>query len=87
MGIKQLNAFQIIPLVIGLGATFFGFKLIKEVYLINNSQISWLFVLAVFNWLSLIVLLIFLSLILDASKKGLGKLDVVIYLLSRGKKK
>lgn len=87
MDIRKLNTFQIVPLLIGLGATFFGFKLIKEVYLINNSQISWLFVLAIFNWLSLVVLLVFLSLLLDSSKKELGKLDVVIYLLSRGKKK
>lgn len=87
MNFRHLNTFQIVPLLIGIGAAFFGFKLIKEVYIINNSQVSWLFVLAVFNWLSLIVLLVFLSLLLEASKKELGKLDVIIYLLSRGKKK
>ena len=87
MQFKQLSVLQIAPLVIGLGAAILGFQFIKEVYIINNSQISWLLVLSIFNWLSLVVLIIFLSLIMDTSKRELGKLDVIIYLLSHNKKK
>lgn len=82
---SRMNIFEIILLIVGVVAAFLGFKLINELYRINNSQISWLMVIAIFSWLTLMVLLILLSLMVDASKKELSEIKKLIEILSRNK--
>ena len=83
----NMNVFEIVLLVVGLGAAILGFQLINQVYKAENSQLSWLMVIAIFNWLTLLILFILLSLMVDVSKKELKEIKTMIYLLYEGKKK
>ena len=82
------NIFEIILLFVGIGVAVLGFHLINQAYS-NNSQVSWLMIISIFNWLTLIVLFILLSLMVDTSKKELKEMKDVrsmIVLLSNKKK-
>ena len=83
----KMNVFEIVLLVVGLGAAVLGFQLINQVYKAENSQLSWLMVIAIFSWLTLLVLFILLSLMVDVSKKELNEIKTMIYLISEGRKK
>ncbi len=83
----KMNVFEIVLLVVGLGAAILGFQLINQVYKAENSQLSWLMVIAIFSWLTLLILFILLSLMVDVSKKELNEIKTMIYLLSESKKK
>ena len=67
---RKVGTFEIILLIVGIGVAILGFQLINQVYSIEK-EISWLMVIAIFNWLMLLVLFILLSLTVDASKKQL----------------
>ena len=84
---NKTNVFEIVLLVVGLGAAVLGFQLINQVYKAENSQLSWLMVIAIFSWLTLLVLFILLSLMVDVSKKELNEIKTMIYLISEGRKK
>lgn len=84
---NKMNVFEIVLLVVGLGAAVLGFQLINQVYKAENSQLSWLMIIAIFNWLTLLVLFILLSLMVDVSKRELNEIKTMIYLLSESKKK
>lgn len=84
---NKINIFEIVLLIIGLGAAVLGFRLINEVYRAEGNQLSWLMVIAVFSWLTLLVLFILLSLMVDVSKKELNEIKTMIYLLSENRKK
>ncbi len=83
----KMNVFEIVLLVVGLGAAVLGFQLINQVYKAENSQLSWLMIIAIFNWLTLLVLFILLSLMVDTSKKELNEIKTMIYLFSESRKK
>ena len=83
----KMNVFEIVLLVVGLGAAILGFQLINHVYKGEGYQLSWLMVIAIFNWLTLLVLFILLSLMVDVSKKELKEIKTMIYLLSKKKNK
>lgn len=87
MAESKMNVFEIVLLVVGIGAAILGFQLINEAYKSQGSQISWLMVIAIFSWLTLLVMFILLSLMVDVSKKELNELKTMIYLLSESKKK
>ena len=57
----RMNTFEVVLLIVGLGAAILGFQLINQVYRIENGQISWLMIIAIFNWLTLLVMFILLS--------------------------
>lgn len=84
---SNINVFEVVLLVIGIGAAVLGFQLINEVYKAENSQLSWLMIIAIFSWLTLLVLFILLSLMVDVSKKELNEIRTMIYLLNENKKK
>ncbi|MDP3764907.1 MAG: hypothetical protein Q8R04_00185 [Nanoarchaeota archaeon] len=84
---SKMNAFEVVLLIVGLGAAILGFQLINQVYRIENSQISWLMIIAIFNWLTLLVMFILLSLMVDVSRKELNEIKTMIYLLSKNRKK
>ena len=84
---RKFNIFEIVLLVVGLGAGFLGFQLINLVYKAESGQLSWLMIIAIFNWLTLLVLFILLSLMVDVSKKELNEIKTMIYVLSQNKRK
>jgi hypothetical protein len=52
-----------------------------------EAELSWLMVIAIFNWLMLLVLFILLSITVDVSKKQLGEIKNIVYLLEQKKGK
>ena len=83
----RMNLFDIVLLVVGIGAAFLGFQLINQAYKAESGQISWLMIIAIFSWLSLLVMFILLSVMVDVSKKELNELRLMVYTLSQNKKK
>lgn len=84
---SKLSIFDIVLLVVGIGASVLGFQLIKQAYIAENGTISWLMILAIFSWLTLMVMFILLSVMVDVSKKELNEIKTLILLLSDSKKK
>ena len=82
----KMNVFEIVLLVVGIGAAILGFQLINQAYKLEGSQLSWMMVIAIFSWLTLLVLFILLSLMVDVSKKELNEIKMMILLLSKKKK-
>ena len=82
-----MSVFEIVLLVVGIGAAALGFQLINQVYNSQGNQLSWLMIIAIFNWLTLLILFILLSLIVDLAKKELREIRTMIYLFSGKKKK
>ena len=81
----KMNVFEIVLLVVGIAAAILGFQLINQVFRAENGQLSWLMIIAIFNWLTLLVMFILLSLMVDVSKKELSEIKTMIYLLSKKK--
>ena len=54
---RKLTPFEVVLLVVGLAAAFLGFQLINKVYT-SQTELNWLMVIAIFNWLTLLVLFI-----------------------------
>lgn len=87
MADTKMNVFEIVLLVVGIGAAVLGFQLINQVYKAESGHLSWLMIIAIFSWLTLLVMFILLSLMVDVSKKELNELKTMIYLLNEGRKK
>ena len=87
MSANKMNVFELILLVVGIGASILGFQLINQAYNAEGGQISWLMIIAIFNWLTLLILFILLSLMVDVSKKELNEIKTMIYLISEKKKR
>lgn len=87
MADNKVNIFEIVLLVVGLGAAFLGFQLINQAFRHENGQLSWLMIIAIFSWLTLLVLFIMLSLMVEMSRRELNQTKELIGLLSQGKKK
>jgi len=71
---------------VGIGAGILGFHLINQVFSVDG-RMSWSMVIAIFNWLMLLVLFILLSITVDVSKRQLAKMEIMVYLLSQKKGK
>ena len=84
---SKVNVFDVVLLVVGIGAAVLGFQLINHAYVSERGQISWLMIIAIFSWLTLLVMFILLSLIVDTSRKELKEIGTMIDLLSENKKK
>ena len=82
---SKISAFEIVLLVVGIAAAFLGFQLINHVYSIQMG-VSWLMVIAIFSWLTLLVLFISLSLAVDVSKKQLEETKRMIEILEKKRK-
>ena len=84
---SKFSVFDIVLLIVGIGAAFLGFQLINQAYAAEKGQISWLMIIAIFNWLTLLVMFILLSVMVDVSKKELREIKTLIYMLSENSKK
>ena len=87
MAENRMNMFDIVLLVVGIGAAILGFQLINQAYKAESGQISWLMIIAIFSWLSLLVMFILLSVMVDVSKKELNEIRSLIFLMSDSSKK
>ena len=84
---SKMNVFEIVLLIVGLGAAVLGFHLINQAYGAEGGRLSWLMIIAIFSWLTLLVLFILLSLMVDVAKKELNEIKTMIYLLAEQRKK
>ncbi|MBI2523364.1 hypothetical protein HYW19_03170 [Candidatus Woesearchaeota archaeon] len=73
MGESKVSTFEVILLIVGVAASFLGFQLINQAYT-AEKQITWMTLIAIFDWLMLLVLFILLSLTVDTSKKQLAEI-------------
>ncbi len=87
MAENRFSIFDIVLLIVGIGAAFLGFQLINQAYTAEKGQLSWLMIISIFSWLTLLVLFILLSVMVDVSKKELKEIKALIYLLSENRKK
>ena len=83
---RKFSLFEIFLLIVGVTASLLGFHLINQLY-IKEGGLSWLMVIAIFNWLILIILLVSLSLSVDVAKKQLNEMRSIGYLLGQKKGK
>ena len=84
--ISRISAFEIMLVIAGVAAAILGFQLINIVYS-KEGSLSWTMITAIFNWLTLLILFILLSLAVDVSKKQLAKMEIMVYLLNEKKGK
>ena len=84
---NRMSIFDIVLLVVAIGAAFLGFQLINQAYTAEKGQISWLMIIAIFNWLTLLIMFILLSVMVDVSKKELNEIKALISVFSENKKK
>ena len=83
----KMSIFDVVLLLVGIGAAVLGFQFINQIYKADNSQISWQMIIAIFTWLTLLVLFILLSLMVDVSKKELNEIKTLVKTLSGKKRK
>jgi hypothetical protein len=80
----KINLFEVVLLIVGVTSAILGFILINRIYS-KEGEMTWLMVVAIFHWLTLIVLFISLSVAVDVSKKQLVMAERMVYLLERKK--
>ena len=80
----KINLFEVVLLIVGVTTAILGFILINRIY-IKEGEMTWLMVVSIFHWLTLIVLFISLSVAVDVSKKQLVMAERMVYLLERKK--
>ena len=49
MAENKMSVFDIVLLVVGIGASVLGFQLINQVYQAESGKISWLMIIAIFK--------------------------------------
>jgi len=86
MAETKTSVFDFVLLIVGISAAVMGFKLINQAYKAEYGQLSWLMIIAIFSWLTLLVMFILLSIVVDVSKKELNEIKALILLLSENKK-
>jgi len=84
---SKISIFDIVLLVVGIGASILGFHLINQAYQAESGRISWFMIIAIFSWLTLLVMFILLSVIVDVSKKQLNELKNIVFTLTENRKK
>ena len=84
MGKNKISAFEVILLIVSIAVAFLGFHLINQAYVVEK-EITWMMIIAIFNWLMLLVLFVSLSLTVDTSKKQLAELKNLASLISQKK--
>ena len=80
----KINLFEVVLLIVGVATAILGFILINRIY-IKEGEMTGVMVVAIFSWLTLIVLFISLSAAVDVSKKQLVMAERMVYLLERKK--
>ena len=81
----KINTFDVVLLIVGIAAAVLGFQLISQAYKAESGQISWLMIIAIFSWLTLLILFILLSVMVDVSKRELNEIKTLTEILSKKK--
>ena len=55
---KSISFFEKLLVTVGLGVAIFGFYLIRQAANVSTGGLSWLMVLAIFSWMTVLVLFI-----------------------------
>ena len=84
---NRFGIFDVVLLAVGIGAAVLGFKMINQAYRTESGPTGWLMIISIFSWLSLLVMFILLSVMVDVSKKELMEIKTLIRVLSENKKK
>ncbi|MBI2208063.1 hypothetical protein HYU50_01055 [Candidatus Woesearchaeota archaeon] len=82
---SRISVFEMVLLIVDIAAAVLGFQLINQVYSMENG-VSWFMIIAIFSWLTLLVLFISLSLVVDVSKKQLEEIRRIIVILEKKRK-
>lgn len=69
----RTSAFEIILLVVGVGAAYLGFAFINNLYL-EEGEFTWLMLVSIFLWLIMILQFILMSLNVNISKNQLEEI-------------
>jgi hypothetical protein len=86
--VNDTKAFDITILVSAVIVIFLGLKLLNKAFIAEGGKISWLMAIAVFTWLTSIMMFILFSLIVYISRKELGGIkDLVVELHKKSIKK
>lgn len=70
LAVKEGRVFEIVLLIVGLSAGLLGFQLINKIFL-REINMSWQMGIAIFDWLTLLVLFVLLSLTVELSRRQL----------------
>jgi|TARA_B100001964_G_scaffold245721_1_gene335150 hypothetical protein len=81
---QKVSTFEVVLLIAGITTTILGFQLINQVF-VKEGGMSWLMVIAIFNWLMLLVLFVSLSLAVDVTKKQLNETRHLVEVLTQKK--
>jgi len=82
----KITTFEIILLIVSIAASILGFRLINSIYSVEQ-ELSWLMLISIFSWLTLLVMFILLSSIADISRKQYEEIKQMNKLLKLEKKK
>ena len=86
MAEPKISAFELVLLIVGITAAFLGFQLINRAYIVEK-EVTWMMIIAIFNWLMLLVPFVSLSLTVDVTKKQLAELRNLADILNQKKGK
>tara|TARA_B100000315_G_C14355834_1_gene486120 strand:- start:417 stop:674 length:258 start_codon:yes stop_codon:yes gene_type:complete len=83
---QKVSTFEVVLLIASITTTILGFHLINQMFL-REGELGWMMVIAIFNWLMLLVLFVSLSLTVDATKKQLHETRHLVHVLTQKKSK
>ena len=83
---SKISTFEVVLLVVGITAAILGFNMISIAHS-QEGTVSWMMVIAIFNWLTLLVLFVSLSLAVDVSKRQLVQMEMIAEALKDKKRK
>ncbi len=69
IGIRRINFFEVVLLIVGLCIGVVGFKIINMLYMMSGSEMSYDLFITIFLWLILIVLLILAATMEDVKEE------------------
>jgi uncharacterized membrane protein len=69
IGLRRINFFEVVLLVVGLCIGVVGFKIINMLYQMSGSELSYDLFITIFLWLILIVLLILAATMEDVKEE------------------
>ena len=86
MAKTSTNAFELVILIAGIIIAALGFYMINSVYSTEN-KISWIMVIAILSWLTLLILFISLSITVHTSKRQLEELKKIAEEMKHSRRK
>jgi uncharacterized membrane protein YcjF (UPF0283 family) len=73
----RFSFFEVVLFIVSLAVTFWGFKFINELYQADAQKSSWLMVIAIFQWLTLLIIFVLLSLKVEVEREQLREVRLL----------